>query len=437
MKKELIAYKDPKSPVSEMFRTLRTNLQFMNTDDELKTILITSTLPGEGKSWVASNLAVTFAQTGKKTILVDADMRKGRLYKIFEVLPRPGLSNYLSGVLNNEKSLKSSIVADFVQKTEIDNLSVIPAGNVPPNPSELLVSHKTTRLIEQLSDTYDIIIFDGTPSLLVTDAIILSRLVDMTLLVTAHKETKVDNIDKVKRTIENVGGNVVGVVVNKLPISSKKYQDTYYYGSRSGTTKTKTSTIKLNKSNKLKKEVKPEPIAKKELNPEVALESIAKEDLEPKVNDKIIIEEQQPELKLEPIVEKDLKSKIEQKPTEKEELQENLEIQKVENTSPIPLQENTKAIVTTSNETSKIDKEQKHEENRHKEPPKPKTARRKSQLTNTTTVRRTIKTMEQSDIKDINNIIEESMSKPKKRKSKASDRSKDILNQINRYLDKQ
>ena len=98
MKKELIAHQEPKSPISEIFRTLRTNIQFMNTKNKLKTILVTSTLPGEGKSWVTSNLAVTFAQAGKKVVLIDADMRKGRQYTIFGVSPIPGLSNYLSGI---------------------------------------------------------------------------------------------------------------------------------------------------------------------------------------------------------------------------------------------------------------------------------------------------------------------------------------------------
>ena len=98
LKKELITQRDPKSPVSEVFRTLRTNIQFMSTNKKLKTLLITSTFPSEGKSWVASNLAVTFAQAGNKVILIDADMRKGRQYTIFGASPRPGLSNYLSGM---------------------------------------------------------------------------------------------------------------------------------------------------------------------------------------------------------------------------------------------------------------------------------------------------------------------------------------------------
>ena len=117
--KELIVQKDPKSPVSEVFRTLRTNIQFMNANKKLKTLLITSTFPSEGKSWVASNLAVTFAQAGKRVLLVDADMRKGRQHEIFEVNNNNGLSNYLIMTTKND-SLNS--IGDYIQTTLIDNL---------------------------------------------------------------------------------------------------------------------------------------------------------------------------------------------------------------------------------------------------------------------------------------------------------------------------
>ena len=339
-------------------------------------------MPGEGKSWIASNLAVTFAQTGKKVILIDADMRKGRQYTIFEVSPRPGLSNYLSGVVNNEKDKRADDIKEFIQETEIENLSVISAGNIPPNPSELLVSHKMTRLINQLREMYDIIIFDGTPSLLVTDAIILSRLVDMTLLVTAHKETKVDNIDKVKRTIENVGGKVAGVVVNKIPVSSKKYQDAYYYGSR---------TAKVNEV-KSKKNIEIE-----ELLPTEELKEVKKVDSpiieSNKEENDIIIKENEKEIKN--INDENKINQLKDK-----------EIEKIN--PPLPKQEVKKNRTT-----------------------------RKSKIANTT-VRRTIKTLQQDDINTINNIIEETMSTTKKkRKSKEPDRSQDILTQINKYMDKQ
>lgn len=228
MREELITYVDPKSPISEVFKTLRTNIQFMTANKDLKTVLVTSTVPAEGKSWVSSNLAVTFAQAGKKVVLVDADMRKGRQYTIFDIVARPGLSNYLSGMDDTAK--RKSMIMDYVQETKVDNLYVIPAGNIPPNPSELLISDKANEMIKQLKRAFDIIIFDGTPSLIVTDSVILSRIVDATILVTSHKMTKMDSLNKVKKSIENVGGKIAGVVINKMPISSKRYQDTYYYG---------------------------------------------------------------------------------------------------------------------------------------------------------------------------------------------------------------
>ena len=228
MKKELIAELDPKSPISEVFRTLRTNIQFMNTKGKLKTILVTSTFPGEGKSWVASNLAVTFAQAGKKVVIIDADMRKGRQYSIFGVSPIPGLSNYLSGIgMDEDEELD---IVDFVQETEVDNLFIIPAGNIPPNPSELLISPQMVDLLDQLKELCDIVILDGTPNELVTDSLILARLVDSTVIVTASKETKKENLRRAITNIQNVGGKIAGAIVNKVPIAAKKYEQSDYYG---------------------------------------------------------------------------------------------------------------------------------------------------------------------------------------------------------------
>ena len=231
MRRELIVHEDPKSPISEIFRTLRTNIQFTYTKNRLKTILVTSTLPGEGKSWISSNLAVTFAQAGKKVILIDADMRKGRQYAIFGVSPRPGLSNYLSGIDANEDLEASEDLNSYIQETDIENLYLIAAGNVPPNPSELLISTQMENLLEQLKEKCDIIIIDGTPSQLVTDSLILTRIVDSTVVVTASKQTKKDDLKRVIKNIQNVGGKIAGVVVNKIPISAKKYEQSYYYGS--------------------------------------------------------------------------------------------------------------------------------------------------------------------------------------------------------------
>lgn len=229
MKKEVIAHRDPKSPISEVFRTLRTNIQFMNVDKKMKVLLLTSTFPSEGKSWVSSNLAVTFAQAGKKVVLIDADMRKGRQYAIFGLSPKPGLSNFLSQVDVDERGRMSENVADYIQETEVENLYVMTAGNIPPNPSELLVSAQMVSLLDELKRICDLVIIDGTPSELLTDSVILSRLADTTIIVTAHKITKKDDLERVVRNIQNVGGKIAGVVINKVSVSSKQYGEKYYY----------------------------------------------------------------------------------------------------------------------------------------------------------------------------------------------------------------
>ena len=265
MKKELIAQRDPKSPVSEVFRTLRTNIQFMNTNNKLQTLLVTSTFPGEGKSWVASNLAVTFAQAGKKVVLIDADMRKGRQYTIFEVSPRPGLSNYLSGVNANSEEGSDDVI-DYIQETEIKNLYVMSAGNIPPNPSELLISPKMVGVLDKLKQLCDLVIVDGTPCELVADSIILSRLVDSTVVVTAHKANKKENLKKIVTNIQNVGGKIAGIVLNKIPVSAKKYEQSYYYGSTSmksdrnhkGAVYTKNSNSRRSKVEQMKSRVRPQ-----------------------------------------------------------------------------------------------------------------------------------------------------------------------------------
>jgi len=228
VKKELITKLDPKSPVSEAFRILRTNIQYMGKKENGESVLFTSTVQGEGKSWIAANTAITFAQTGKKVVLIDADMRRPRQNNIFGVDMYPGLSNYLSGMTSGgiEKNIDIKLC---LQTTDVDNLFVIPAGNIPPNPAELLNSEKTTNLLKQLKEIFDIIIIDSAPCLIVTDSAILSRHVDYTILVASQKSTKIDDIKEAKKQIENVGGRVVGVVLNKVKLSKKKYENHYYY----------------------------------------------------------------------------------------------------------------------------------------------------------------------------------------------------------------
>lgn len=260
MRNELITFVSPKTQISEVFRTLRTNIQFMNVDEKLKSILVTSTVPGEGKSWISANLAITFAQAGKRVLLVDADMRKGRQHTIFELNNTKGLSNYLI-MTTKESSLDS--IGDYIQNTVVDNLYVMTSGMVPPNPSELLTSQKMVDLIKYLENIFDVIIFDGTPSTVVTDAIILSKFVNTTLIVSAHKLTKIEDLNQVKRNILNVGGKIAGVVVNKMPVNKKESKNGYYYENSIVTSKKSNSKIVAKFTEKLapKKKIEDKEIA--------------------------------------------------------------------------------------------------------------------------------------------------------------------------------
>ena len=233
MNSELVIVNEPRSPISEIFRTLRTNIQFMSQSRTAHALLITSTNTSEGKSWVSSNLALAIAQTGKKVIMIDGDMRKGRLHRIFGLNQKPGLSNYLSGVYDDEKGKILNGLEDYIQHTEIDNLDVMSSGNIPPNPSELLILPQMSELLMDLKERYDFVIIDGTPCGLVTDSLILSRIVDSVVVIASCKETKKKDLQRVTENIKNVGGKILGIILNKIEMSSKRYEKTYYYGSTS------------------------------------------------------------------------------------------------------------------------------------------------------------------------------------------------------------
>lgn len=239
MRNELVVVNSPKSPEAEMFKALRTNIQFMHADSEKKVMQITSTVPGEGKSYVSANLAIAFAQINKKVLIVDIDMRKGRQYELFNLNPRPGLSNFLSGVVDADFTLEKDNIENYVQPTDIENLFVITSGSVPPNPSELLVSNKMGKVIDALIDKFDIIIFDAPPCLIVADALIMSRLVDFNLIVSAQNITRMEDLNKAKAAIENVKGKVAGIILNKVQVTSKTYENSYYYGNKMHTVKPK------------------------------------------------------------------------------------------------------------------------------------------------------------------------------------------------------
>lgn len=224
LKDELVVATNPKEIISEQIRTIRTNLQFTSADEKIKTILITSSIPSEGKSFISSNLATAFAQNNKKVLIVDCDMRKGRVNKIFKISNRIGLSNLLAYKEDDEENLE-----DYVFKTKIDNLYVIPRGKVPPNPSELLNSQKTAKLISLLSEIFDYIIFDGPPVNGLSDSLIMSDFVDRTIVVTSLNSAPIELLESTKKMLTNVNAKVAGVIVNKVPRRKSSGKSYYYY----------------------------------------------------------------------------------------------------------------------------------------------------------------------------------------------------------------
>ena len=224
LKEELVVATNPKELISEQIRTIRTNLQFTSADEKIKTILITSSIPSEGKSFISSNLATAFAQNNKKVLIVDCDMRKGRVNKIFKISNRIGLSNLLAYKEDDEENLE-----DYVFKTKIDNLYVIPRGKVPPNPSELLNSQKTAKLISLLSEIFDYIIFDGPPVNGLSDSLIMSDFVDRTIVVTSLNSAPIELLESTKKMLTNVNAKVAGVIVNKVPRRKSSGKSYYYY----------------------------------------------------------------------------------------------------------------------------------------------------------------------------------------------------------------
>lgn len=220
---ELLAQKYPKSVVSESIKTLRTNLQFSSVDEDIKTILITSSIPGEGKSFISANLAISFAQTDKRVLIVDCDMRKGRQHRIFKLSNSKGLSNLLIDDMTNLK--------DYINKTSVPGVHVITRGTVPPNPSELLNSKKNSDLLRVLKAKYDVIIYDGVPCNGLPDSIIMSKLVDKVLIVSSDSMTPKSVLESTKKQLESVNAPVAGDVLNNVNRKNSTYGKYYgYYG---------------------------------------------------------------------------------------------------------------------------------------------------------------------------------------------------------------
>ncbi|MBD1541859.1 polysaccharide biosynthesis tyrosine autokinase [Arthrobacter sp. IA7] len=219
-RKPLLTQTGPQSPRAESFRQLRTNLQFANVSGRARSVLITSSLPGEGKSTTATNLAISLAQAGHSVCLVDADLRRPMVNDYLGLDRNAGLTTAL---------IRSASVDDLLQPWGEDNLHVLTSGRIPPNPSELLGSEEMRSLIATLESTFDIVIIDAPPLLPVTDAAVLSQHVGGVVIVVGSQKIRTHDLEKSFGALEMVGASVLGVVMNRLPVKGPDaYAYTYY-----------------------------------------------------------------------------------------------------------------------------------------------------------------------------------------------------------------
>ncbi|MTD30779.1 CpsD/CapB family tyrosine-protein kinase [Planomicrobium sp. YIM 101495] len=217
--RKVVTHTNPRSYVSEQFRTLRTNINFSSPDADIRSLVITSAAPGEGKSTASANLAVVFAQDGKKVLLIDGDMRKPTTHYTFHLGNTKGLSSVLT---------RQATVEETIRPTGIENLDLLTCGPIPPNPAELLGSKSMDALIGHLKGLYDLIIFDAPPVLSVTDSQIIASKCEGTVLVVNSGETEKDMALKAKEAIESTNSRLVGAVLNNFKLSKDSYYYQYY-----------------------------------------------------------------------------------------------------------------------------------------------------------------------------------------------------------------
>ena len=230
LERRLITREDPKSPVAEAYRSLRTNMLYSSTKN-IKSLLISSAGPGEGKTTTVANLAITYANLGKRTLLVDTDLRRPVVHKVFGLNREPGVTNYISGQTKNHNEL--------IKKTEIENLFVMTSGLIPPNPSEILGSDNMLQLVKLLESEWDIVLFDSPPLVAVTDANMISKEIDRIVLVIkvgqTDKKAFHHTISNLKNIDAPLGGIIMNAVTNKTSYGSYYYyyyhQYYHYYGS--------------------------------------------------------------------------------------------------------------------------------------------------------------------------------------------------------------
>ena len=226
----LVTLNDPKSPIAEAYRSLRTNFQFATVNSPSRTLMITSAVPGEGKTTTAINLAVTMAASGLRVLLIDADLRRPNVHRMLKLKRSPGLSEVLADGLDPHETM---------QGCYIDNLLVIPSGHLPHNPSELIGSEPMVKLLDKMGEEFDLVICDAPSIIVVTDPMIMSKQVDSILMVVSVDNARRETIKRAMDLLKGTAGPLAGVVLNGLKSNRRRYYYYYYYDDSSNTKKRK------------------------------------------------------------------------------------------------------------------------------------------------------------------------------------------------------
>jgi capsular exopolysaccharide synthesis family protein len=248
--KDLIVATNPKSSFAEAIKLIKTNIIFssIGSGADFKTILMTSPESGDGKSFMIANLASAFAQEGKKVLIIDADLRKGRQHKIFglEKANDFGYSNLIFAASQNRSLLQHNFenkIRTYIKETPVKGVSLLPSGSIPPNPLELLSSDANRVILENIKKRYDVVFYDCPPALGLSDALVMSKYSDVNVVTITNSKTRIDQLENVKRNFDRVQSKITGVVINRARVKASSYSNYYtndkYYTDNNLTTKKK------------------------------------------------------------------------------------------------------------------------------------------------------------------------------------------------------
>lgn len=231
---DLVVANNPKSSFAEAIKSAKTNIMFSSLGKDFKTIAITSPESGDGKSFIVANLAIAFSQDGKRVLIIDGDLRRGRQHQIFNLSNshQHGYSNLILNFHNTLPETAKPFIENHLRQTAFTGITLLPSGPTPPNPLELLSSRSNQEILNTLRREYDIILIDCPPVLGLSDALVLSKLADINIVTITSSKTKIDQLADVKKAFEKVNSKISGVIINKAKVKSSSYYYSSYYADK-------------------------------------------------------------------------------------------------------------------------------------------------------------------------------------------------------------